>query len=586
MFVGRKRWVRRVLFAVAIFWSTTVAVGRAQTGYTYTVIADLAGCSQFHPPAINNKGEVAFGAVCGSPIGPPGGVIGIWRGDGGTLTPIYTWTSSSGTQHVPDITVLSMNDSGVLAFAVNGPCPNRGAAAIWTGDGQSINTVHDICTDPGFTSVLRPSINNAGSVTFMAASGQSYDTVVRVSNGTTVTIAGPGTSTTVGTLNAAIEPSINNNGVVAFMGLEAPLNSGGIFTGFGGPITTISLNNPSIFNAIDDSGRVAFSSNGAFVQTGDGGPVVTIAATSPTGFQSFGQVSISAGGKVAFSASLPTGVAGVFTGSDPQTDVVLQTGDFFPGFGTITFVQTLRESINDSGQIAMLVLFNDNGVEKRAIVRADPPNNPPVASDGSVSLVAGGSVSGTLSGTDPNSEPITYAIVRNGAKGAAVIDNASTGAFTYTANADASGNDTFTFQVTDIRGLGSNVATITVDIQPLPACAVNVTTSITQKKPATKNGGTIHRLSLTNTATAIAGPISLVLDSLSPAWTLVNAAGVTACTQPTGSPYVNVDVGADSIWSTGEQVEVILEFSLASSGPGKKPALSYTRRVLAGTGAR
>jgi len=67
---------------------------------------------------------------------------------------------------------------------------------------------------------------------------------------------------------------------------------------------------------------------------------------------------------------------------------------------------------------------------------------------------------------------------------------------------------------------------------------------------------------------------------------LVNAVGVTSCAQPAGSPYVNVDVGADSIWSTGEVVDVVLEFALPTSGPGKKPAIAYTQRVLAGLGAR
>jgi hypothetical protein len=265
-------------------------------------------------------------------------------------------------------------------------------------------------------------------------------------------------------------------------------------------------------------------------------------------------------------------------------NAVLKTGDFIPLFGTVTSVIILGEAINDSGQVAMAVSFESG---KAAIIRADPPNSPPVASDGSASVAAGNSVSGTLSATDPDSEAITYTIVTNGTKGAAVIDNASTGAFTYTANAGTSGNDTFTFQATDIRGLGSNLATVTVAIQSLSTCAVDVSTSIAQpKKSAAKNGGTIHRLSLTNTSTAIAGPVSLVLDALSPAWTLVNGDGITSCTQPTGSPYVNIDVGSDSIWSTGEQVEVILEFSLGSSGPGKKPAQSYTQRVLAGTGAR
>ena len=122
--------------------------------------------------------------------------------------------------------------------------------------------------------------------------------------------------------------------------------------------------------------------------------------------------------------------------------------------------------------------------------------------------MAGGSVSDTLSATDPDVEPITYSIVTNGAKGTAVIDNASTGAFTYTANANASGDDTFTFRVTDNRGLW-DVAIVTIAIQPLPpTCAVNVTSSVAGVKgKAPKNTSTTHSFTLQNaSSSAIARP--------------------------------------------------------------------------------
>ena len=180
---------------------------------------------------------------------------------------------------------------------------------------------------------------------------------------------------------------------------------------------------------------------------------------------------------MAFSAFLPSGVLGVFTGPNPETDVVLKVGDTMPGLGTVTSVGILREAINDSGQVAMVVGYSAAGTAEIAVIRADPPNAPPVASGDSVSVTAGGSVSDTLSGSDPDGEPITYDIVANGSKGTAVLDNASTGAFTYTANANASGDDTFTFTVTDNRGLESNVATIT-DRHRLCLRAVNVTSSV------------------------------------------------------------------------------------------------------------
>ncbi len=83
-------------------------------------------------------------------------------------------------------------------------------------------------------------------------------------------------------------------------------------------------------------------------------------------------------------------------------------------------------------------------------------------------------------------------------------------------------------------------------------------------------------------------PVSFALDSLTAGVTLLNAAGVTSCAAPAGSPYVNVDLGSDSVWSPGERVEGVLQFERESTGgPSKKPqAITYTRRVLAGAGGR
>jgi Bacterial Ig domain len=588
-----KNWrVLRVVLAVAICCALTRADVKAQTSYTYTVIADLLNCSSVYAPAINNEGELAFGGFCGSPIGPPAGAFVVLRGDGGGLTTIFETT----TTHVPLIDVISINDSGVVAFGVNGGCASGGGTGIRTGDGALTATVYDICTDEWFTSVLRPSISNTGAVAFVASSGNSYDHVLRAKNGALITIAGPDTSTIYGPLIGAYDPSINNNDVVAFVGVRADTGAGVLFTGAGGALTTISLDAPSIWNGIDDSGRVAFVAGSLAVQTGDGGPVTTIATRTYEGgtYDSFSQAAISDAGKVAFLAGLPLGMVGVFTGPNPETDVVLKTGAdpvFISGLGlvTVTSIGMMREAINDSGQVAMTVGYNDSeGVAKFAIVRADPPNSPPIASDNSFSVTAGGSVSDTLSATDPDSEPITYSIVTIGAKGTAVLDNASTGAFTYTANANTSGDDTFTFKVTDNRGLESNVATITIAIDPVSACAVDVTSSVAPVKgKGAKNTSTTQSFTLQNaSSSAIVGPVSIALDSLTAGVTLLNAAGVTSCAAPAGSPYVNVNVGTDSIWSPGERVEVVLQFTVQSTGPAKKTPIAYTRRVLAGAGGR
>ena len=76
-----------------------------------------------------------------------------------------------------------------------------------------------------------------------------------------------------------------------------------------------------------------------------------------------------------------------------------------------------------------------------------------------------------------------------------------------------------------------------------------------------------------NSGSAIAGPISLVLDDLSSNAGLYNSAGTTQCAAPLGSPFVTV---AGPL-APGASTTAVLQFT-----DPKKTGISYTTRVLAG----
>ncbi len=78
----------------------------------------------------------------------------------------------------------------------------------------------------------------------------------------------------------------------------------------------------------------------------------------------------------------------------------------------------------------------------------------------------------------------------------------------------------------------------------------------------------------------IVGPVWLVLDNLAPI-VLTNADGVTACQAPLGSPYLQINVGADGVLQPQEVVTATLGFAIPA-GHG----LTYRIRVLTGTGER
>ena len=92
-----------------------------------------------------------------------------------------------------------------------------------------------------------------------------------------------------------------------------------------------------------------------------------------------------------------------------------------------------------------------------------PVNDAPVAEDGTASTPPGVGVTGVLTATDADSATLLYSIVSAGGKGTATITDPATGAFSYTPNSQATGTDTFTFQVSD-GSLDSNIGTIAVTI--------------------------------------------------------------------------------------------------------------------------
>ena len=101
------------------------------------------------------------------------------------------------------------------------------------------------------------------------------------------------------------------------------------------------------------------------------------------------------------------------------------------------------------------------------VVIAQEAFTAPVAQNGAVTTSEGSPVNGTLIATDPNSDPLTFSIVANGALGTAVIIDVVTGAFVYTPNPGATGEDHFTFQASD-GVAASNIATVVVTIEAAP----------------------------------------------------------------------------------------------------------------------
>ena len=145
------------------------------------------------------------------------------------------------------------------------------------------------------------------------------------------------------------------------------------------------------------------------------------------------------------------------------------------------------------------------------------------------------------------------------------------------------GTTEVTVSATDAYG---NTATGTLSVVVTATPANNVTAQLQIAGTGFRLNRATQRYAQTVTVKntggqSIAGPVSLVFDQLPASATLASATGITGYTAPLGSPYLDLNLGADAILSPGETITLAVEFANSSN-----QAITYTPRALAGSGIR
>jgi VCBS repeat-containing protein len=142
-----------------------------------------------------------------------------------------------------------------------------------------------------------------------------------------------------------------------------------------------------------------------------------------------------------------------------------------PNFGTLTFntngtfAYTPAPNFNGTDVFTYRVT-NDAGfsAEASAFFNVGAVNDPPVANSDAASTPEDTPVVGTLTASDVENDPLTFALADNAANGTVTV--ASNGTFTYTPNANFHGNDSFTFRANDGTS-DSKLATLTITVTPV-----------------------------------------------------------------------------------------------------------------------
>ena len=263
---------------------------------------------------------------------------------------VYGFTPLASSASFGGLSPPSINNSGTVAFLANG-----GAYTV-TANG----TPHAAISNAGLTGEgavsLSPSINDAGTVAATIGGYIDFGGSVVSSAGGGTTIAA--TPSPVGAPNFGLygdNPAIRADGTVAFeFSHQGGISGEGVFAGSGGPIMTLysdqtggTMIDPSTSRSANVIAYAAPILNGS-LDTGNAlfinnGTSTTQVASAPNLY--FNSVAVNAGGNVAASVSGAFESGGGVYEAQGGTLVTLVPGtEFVNSFGDV--------SINDSGTLA------------------------------------------------------------------------------------------------------------------------------------------------------------------------------------------------------------------------------------------
>ena len=193
------------------------------------------------------------------------------------------------------------------------------------------------------------------------------------------------------------------------------------------------------------------------------------------------------------------------SGSDPEKQPLTYTVVEPPTKGklsgtapALTYATERTASGSDSFKFKVNDGAKDSGVATVSLT-INKVNEPPVAADQPVTVTAGEAAKITLSGSDPEKQPLTYTVVEPPTKGKL---SGTAPALTYTTERTASGSDSFKFKVND-GAKDSGVATVSLTInkvnEPPVAADQPVTVTAGEAAKITLSGSDPEKQSLTYT---------------------------------------------------------------------------------------
>ncbi len=375
-------------------------------------------------------------------------------------------------------------------------------------------------TPPNVTYSPAANFNGSDSFTFMVNDGVSNSPPATVSLTVTpvndVPVATPKSLTTpedtaVEVVLAGTDKDLNN---LTYSVMAAPLN--GVLTG-----TAPNLSYRPAAN---------FTGSDQFTFRVNDGTVNSTAATVSISVSAVNDVPVALGTSLTTLEDIPVEVT--LGGTDAENSPLTLTIVYGPTKGTLSGTApnlTYSPTRNSNGSDSFTYRVNDGALNSQPATVSlivTPVNDAPIANSLSVETPAGSPRAVVLTGSDPDGSALTFTVVGSPVKG---ILSGTAPDLTYLPNEGATGNDQFTFRISD-GSLISSLATVTINITTTTTVVKNLA-PVFATDPISLSGNEGAPFSGQLSATDPGAGDVLTISKISgPAWLAISSSGTLSGT--------------------------------------------------------
>jgi VCBS repeat-containing protein len=448
-------------------------------------------------------------------------VVTISDGNGGTTTsrinigvtpvndaPVANNVNLTTPEDTPISSQISASDidGDTLTFAVTGS-PANGSVSLNPATGT-------------FTYTPSANYNGSDSFTVTISDGNGGTTTSLVTIGVTPVNDGPSAAN----LNLTTDEDVPVNGAISANDPDGDTLS---YSVSGNPANGSVVLNPATgtFTYTPNAGYGGSDSFVVSVSDGKGGVATS---TVTIGVNPLNDAPVAS--DLSLKTAEDTAVNGAISATDPDSDPLSYSVSGNPANGTVvlnpstgTFVYTPNANYNGNDSFVVTISDGNGGTTTSNVtINVSPDNDAPVTADQSLTTNQNQSLSGTITGSDPDGDSLRFLLQTPPASGSLSLD-ILTGQFIYNPGTGFKGTDSFVVRVSDGKG-GTALSTITIGVLPVnttpdavddPAstqlsagvpASVNLTWSQPFISSITASGGTL----ITSNADGVAGAMGVV----------------------------------------------------------------------------